>query len=129
MANRIKQYRYYAEAVENSSNGNEKNQPREIVSESGGYIPTSYNHYVSGLVFGDAFPILQLGVQALPGTKFYLNNALEPIIIGSTGIYELDLEGQTEINAISFDLESMELIKNNNNAFLIVDIIYDDGKE
>lgn len=129
MANRIKQYRYYAEAVENSSNGNEKNQPKEIVSESGGYIPTSYNHYVSGLVFGDAFPILQLGVQALPGTKFYLNNALEPIIIGSTGIYELDLEGQTEINAISFDLESMELIRNNNNAFLIVDIIYDDGKE
>lgn len=129
MANRIKQYRYYADAVKNSTNGNEKNQPREIADESGGYIPTSYNHYVSGLVFGDTFPVLQLGVQALPGTKFYLNNALEPVMIGSTGIYELDLEGQTEITNITFDHDSMVLIRDNNNAFLIVDIIYDDGKE
>lgn len=129
MANRIKQYRYYADGVENSANGNEKNQPQQIASESGDLVPTSYTHYCSGLVFGDCFPVLQLGIQALPGTKFYLNNALEPIIIGSTGIYELDLAGDTEITAITFDVDSMKLIKDNNNAFLIVDIIYDDGKE
>ena len=128
MANRIKQYRYYANS-NNPSVGNEKNQPIEIASESGSQIPVTHDHYCSGLVFGNAFPIIQLGVQALPGTKFYLNNALEPIIIGSTGIYELDLGGQTEITAINFDLESMKLIRDNNNAFLIVDIIYDDGKE
>lgn len=128
MANKIKQFRYYADAVANSTNGNEKNQPREIEVENG-YTPTSYNHYVSGLVFENTFPVLQLGVQALPGTKFYLNNALDPIMIGSTGIFELDLEGQTEITNITFDPESMILIRDNNNAFLIVDIIYDDGKE
>lgn len=128
MANKIKQYRYYADAVKNSTNGHEKNQPREIETENG-YIPTSYIHYTSGLVFENTFPVLQLGVQALPGTKFYLNNSLEPIMIGSTGIFELDLEGQTEITNITFDAESMMLIRDNNNAFLIVDIIYDDGKE
>jgi hypothetical protein len=46
-----------------------------------------------------------------------------------TGIYELDLVGQTEITAIQFDADSMVNINNNNNAYLIVDIIYDDGKE
>jgi hypothetical protein len=128
MANKIKQFRYYAEGS-TPSQGNEKNQPIVIAHDSGSQVPVSYSHYCSGLVFGDAFPILQLGVQALPGTKFYLNNALEPIIIGSTGIYELDLGGQTEITAINFDMDSMELIRDNNSAFLIVDIIYDDGKE
>lgn len=129
MAKRIKQYRYYADGVKNSASGNEKNQPQEIKNDAGEYVPTSYTHYVSGAVFGDTFPILQLGIQALPGTKFYLNNGLEPIIIGSTGIYELDLDGQTEITDISFDYGSMTLIRDNVNAFLIVDIIYDDGKE
>jgi hypothetical protein len=36
-------------------------------------------------------PIVQLGIQSVPGTKFYLNGSNNPIIIGNTGIYELDL--------------------------------------
>lgn len=128
MANKIKQYRYYADGPVQTQ-PNEKNQPKTISGDSGNAVPVTLEHYKSGLVFGDAFPVLQLGVQALPGTKFFLNNALEPIIIGSTGIYELDLGGQTEITAISFEGKSMELIRDNNNAFLIVDVIYDDGKE
>ena len=70
-------------------------------------------------------PISQLGIQALPGTKFYLNGSNDPIIIGHTGIYELDLEGLAEITALSFDAKSIEAINGNNNSFLIVDIIYE----
>lgn len=125
MANRIKQFRYYNDTADGVS----RNQPAQVVGEDGGLIDTTYQHYVSGLVFGNNFPVLQLGIQALPGTKFKLNNAVDPIIVGLTGIYELDLIGQTEITAIQFDADSMVNINNNHNAYLIVDIIYDDGKE
>jgi hypothetical protein len=60
---------------------------------------------------------------------FYLNNAVEPIIIGRTGIYELDLNGEIEISDMKFDFNSIEAINNNFNAYLIVDIIYDDREE
>lgn len=123
MANKIKQFRYYSDGVANDSS-NKKNQPSVLASG-----PVTSSHYVSGTVFGDIYPVLQLGIQAIPGTKFYLNNASDPIIIGNTGIYELDLAGQTEITHIRFDPESMAFIKGNVNAMLIVDVIYEDGKE
>jgi hypothetical protein len=124
MAKRIKQYRYYNEA----NNGVTKNQPSKVQDESGEMQDTSYKHYVSGLVFGSYFPVLQLGIQALPGTKFYLNNAVDPIVIGLTGIWEVDLDGQTEITAIQIDNQSIQNIANNPNAYLIIDVIYDDGE-
>lgn len=124
MAKRIKQYRYYND----NNNGVTQNQPKEVKGEDGVAQGVSYKHYVSGLVFGSNFPVLQLGIQALPGTKFYLNNAVDPIIIGLTGIWEIDLDGQTEITAIQIDNESIQNIRNNDNAFLIVDVIYDDGE-
>lgn len=123
MANKVKQFRYYSDSAANDTS-NKKNQPSAL--ETG---PVTSQSYTSGLVFGEIYPILQLGIQAIPGTKFYLNNASDPIIIGSTGIYELDLEGQTEITHIRFDAESMAFIKDNVNAMLIVDVIYEDGKE
>lgn len=124
MAKRIKQYRYYNEA----NDGVTKNQPSKVQDESGEMQDTSYKHYVSGLVFGSYFPVLQLGIQALPGTKFYLNNAVDPIVIGLTGIWEVDLDGQTEITAIQIDNQSIQNIANNPNAYLIIDVIYDDGE-
>jgi hypothetical protein len=54
-----------------------------------------------------------------------LNNSSSPIIIGHTGIFELDLNEQTEIFALSFEHKSLEFINNNINAYLIVDIIYE----
>lgn len=125
MAKRVKQYRYYSES---DTGLGKANQPITITGDDGSNIPVSYVHYISGRVFGKAFPVLQLGIQALPGTKFYLNNAVDPIIIGLTGIYELDLEGQTEITAIQMDAASMTNIKDNYNASLIIDVIYEDGE-
>lgn len=106
MAKQIMQFRYYAE-------GSSKNQPRTINKAK----------LSSGSVFSNYFPITQLGIQALPGTKFYLNNSTTPIIIGSTGIYELDLEGLSEITSLAFEALSVESINKNNNAYLIIDVI------
>ena len=113
MANVVKQFRFY------SDNDAAKNQPTEAKQTA----------YVSGDIFQAYFPILQLGIQSLPGTKFYLNEAVEPVIIGRTGIYELDLQGETEISALRFDVYSMDAIDKNINSYLIVDIIYDNGEE
>lgn len=104
---RIKQFRYYAD-------GNSKNSP-------GG----TYAGWVQGNIFSNYFPITQLGIQSLPGTRFYLNNSADPIIIGHTGIYELDLDGDTQITALQFAGESMVAVKNNDNSYVIVDIIYE----
>lgn len=112
MAKAIKQFRFY----ENSHNNN---YPKGITAAN----------LISGDIFdsNNCFPILQLGIQALPGTKFYLNDAVGPIIIGSTGIYELDIDGLAEIVRIQFAKASIETIANNDSAGLIVDIIYDDS--
>lgn len=123
MANKIKQFRYYSD-----TNNLGKNSP-SVITIDGADVDVSYAHYVSGAVFGECFPVLQFGIQSLPGTKFYLNNGNDPIIIGSTGIYELDLEGQTEITQIQMDGGSMKTINDNDSAYLIIDIIYDNGEE
>jgi hypothetical protein len=45
-----------------------------------------------------------------------------------TGIWEIDLDGQTEITAIQIDNQSIQNIRDNKNAFLIIDVVYDDGR-
>ena len=124
MAYKVKQFRYYNDKSSEVSES-KRNQPATL---DGTTTLITSDHYVSGGVFGKHFPVTQLGIQALPGTKFYLNEAVDPVIIGATGIYELDLTNGIQISKISFDPKSMEIIKNNDNAFLIVDIIYDDGE-
>lgn len=118
MAKRVKQIRYYSDA-------NTGNYPNG--SNGSGTAPT-YRNLISGSVFSKYVPILQLGIQSLPGTKFYLNGSNNPVIIGNTGIYELDVQGLTEINSLQFDAGSLALITNNATAYLIVDIIYEDGE-
>lgn len=111
MAKNIMQFRYYGD----SNKQNYPSNPKLTKGQLG-----------SGSAFSSYYPITQLGIQALPGTKFYLNNGLTPIIIGVTGIYELDLEGLSQINHLKFDLQSLNLISSDNNAYLIVDIVYGD---
>lgn len=110
MAKEVKQFRFY-----DNANSGGKNYPTTITQRS----------LVSGSAFADYMPITQLGIQSLPGTKFYLNNSNNPIIIGYTGIYELNLEGMAEITALSFDVKSLEAINGNPNSYLIIDIIYE----
>lgn len=126
MANKVKQFRYYNENSEKNQplklddmwKEYEENQPTDL-SE---YLKTLY---VNGKIFNKFYPIKQLGIQTMPGTKFYLNNGLTPIVVGFTGIFELDLEDQTEIFKLTFDNTSMKKIKENDSGYLLVDIIYD----
>lgn len=108
MAKQIMQFRYYED---NGIN----NQPKDI----------NRARLAKGSLFNNYLPITQLGIQALPGTKFYLNNSTTPVLIGSTGVFELNLEGLTEITNIHFDPLSLESIDKNPNAYLIIDIISD----
>lgn len=110
MAKKIMQFRYYGDVAESN-----KNQPANISKQS----------LASGSIFSDYLPIIQLGIQSVPGTKFYLNNGTTPIIIGSTGIYELDLDGVSSITQLSFDPSSLAALDTNLNGHLIVDIICD----
>lgn len=122
MANKIRQYRFY-----NNKNGANKNYPSSITINKT-TTDVTYDYYTNGTVFENNFPILQLGIQAPPGTRFKINEG-DDIIIGTTGIFELDLEGKTEITSLMFNEVSMAFINANDNLSLIVDTIYDDGKE
>lgn len=109
MARKVYQFRYYGD----SSN---KNQPNNLTGAK----------LRSGSAFKDRLPIKQLGIQTMPGVKFYLNNSVDPIIIGSTGIYELNVENLTEITALNFDLTAINMINNSpSTSYIIVDILYD----
>ena len=115
MARVVKQYRYYNDL------DTQRNQPSNVTKDK----------FISGLVFESpsCFPILQLGIQALPGTKFYLNSSIDPVTVGFTGIYELDLDNEVEIIKLTFNPTSMNEIEANSNGYLIVDVLYDDGLE
>ena len=112
MAKQIKQFRYYSEDEEIN------NSP----------IVINKDFLVSGKIFESCMPIYKLGIQAITGTTFYLNGSLEPIIIGNTGIFELDLGGNIEINALKFSEQSVNFINNNINAYLIIDMICEGGE-
>ena len=109
MANHIKQFRFYKE-------GDERNYPDKL-------IMTPMN-LQTGKVFADYMPISQLSIQALPGTKFYLNNSYEPIVIGYTGIYEIVINNLAEITSLKFDYQSIQNINKNKDTMLFVDVVY-----
>lgn len=110
---KIMQFRYFG-------NNSLKNYPENI----------THNSLVSGEIFNSYIPITQLGIQASPGTIFYLNNNTtnnNSIIMGNSGLYELNLEGIGEINEIHFNEDSIAAIHSIPGGHLIVDIIYEEG--
>ena len=112
MAKKIMQYRFFEE----NGNQNQPNTSYEMITK---------NNLINGAIFSNRTPITQLGIQTLPGTKFYLNNSVDPVEVGITGIYELDLSAGATITALRFDKTSLETIINNTTAFLIVDTVYE----
>ena len=106
MAKKIKQFRYYAE-------GDPKNSP-----------VASKDEYAKGTVFASVYPIAQLGIQALPGTQFFLNGSVKPITIGASGIYDLDIKNGARVTYLSFGNESMNRIAASDSSYLIVDVLY-----
>lgn len=106
----VKQFRYFNSA-------SEKNIPS--IEEN--------DKWKTNLLAGAYESVIKLGIQTLPGTKFYLNNnrTTEGIIIDHTGVYELDLRNiATVIHALAFDSASLAIIDAIDNANIIVDILY-----
>lgn len=112
MAKHLMQFRYYGDQLENNNLSN-----------------IEYKQLISGSYFinykPNATSIASLGIQTLPGVKFYLNNSqIDPIIIGPSGIYELGIDENYEITGLQFDRKSIDSINANNGAYLIIDIVY-----
>lgn len=83
---------------------------------------------VTGDAFRNYFPIRKIGIQSLPGTRFRFNANLDWIMIGATGLYELDLlDSSASIVDLKFDRNSLTSIHENQNAYLIIDILYEEG--
>lgn len=85
---------------------------------------TTAANMISGAAFSNYQSIFQLGIQAPPGTIFYINGSSNQIIVGSSGIFELDLLNKTAISSLRFDSKSIAFIQENNSSFIIVDILY-----
>ena len=118
MAKRVKQFRFYGL-------NNEDNFPNTNFSGK----PIGYNDYVTGSIFREVYPISQLGIQGLPGTKFYLNENINPIYIGMSGYYDLEIKHGIRVYRLGFDETSLQNINNTGNTGLIVDIIYGEEDE
>ena len=124
MYKKVIQLRYFGDTTINFNNKNGdnsithkmiQNQPEDLTSSV----------LMSGEIFEKYQPIIQLGVQTLPGVKMCLNSNLDPIIIGASGIYELDLtDSSVKITEIQFDSESLTLINNSPDGYLIIDLVY-----
>lgn len=109
MAKYINQVRYYGD-------GNAKNSASNVTLTT----------LQSGSTFHNTLPIVQLGIQTLPGMKVYINNHTNPVIVGQTGIYELNVDGISYITDLRFDGSTLSVInKNQNNAYLIIDYLYE----
>ena len=78
---------------------------------------------INGSAFQQYLPLSQLGVRALPGTQFYINGGVNPVIIGFTGLFEIDLTNGGSITELKFDEKSIEAIETNDSAYLVVDML------
>ena len=116
----IAQFRYRGTRIENSQIiPDPENYPTNLVQDM----------LVTGNIFRGYGPVSQLGIQAPVGMKFYLNNSNHPIMIGETGIYELDLENVGRITAIRFDKDDLERFYNYDEGYqsdkILIDIVYE----
>ena len=123
MARRVAQFRFFGDA-NTAFNSVDKtaiyhqmddNQPNSLTTTD----------LISGEVFDNYTPIIQLGIQSQPGLKFNLNTNLDPVVVGASGMYELDLtESSAVLTSLTFEKESLDLINMNPDGFLIIDIVY-----
>lgn len=84
------------------------------------------NDFISGNAFKKYLPIVQLGIQSVPGVTFRVNGSTDDgVRIGLTGIYELELSDNVYINSLAFDAPSLAMIDSSNTNKIVVDILYE----
>jgi len=69
--------------------------------------------------------VISLYIQTLPGVTINING--QSVKIGITGVYELEQKAGMIISNISMDESSLNLIRNNADAYLIFNAIYKEG--
>ena len=111
MAKRIQQFYFKGDGEEEKKS----NRPSPDINS---------DKYVDGSAFSSYCPISQLGIQALPGTKFYLHGDIYPITIGASGIFDLDIKNGARVTDLRFSRSDMDRISESGSGYLIVDIIY-----
>ena len=89
-------------------------------------IPASLTKSTVNSELAKYTPLYQLGVRALPGTKFYLNGSSIPVIVGFNGVFEIDFTDKSGgfITSIIFDSDSLDSIEENDSAYLVVDMMH-----
>lgn len=103
----IRQFRYYGD-------NDSRNYPEGL----------SMDQLVYNNIFGGLSSITQLGIQGRPGTMMFLNGQEYPIVIGETGIFEIDLQNYGQIFSIRFTAESLDDYQEFDDR-LLIDIIYE----
>lgn len=79
----------------------------------------------SGELLRNKGVITHLGLQASPETAFYLNHSDNPIFVGKTGIFEIDVEGYGVITSIAFTEDTLNHVHEGDG--ILIDIIYEGG--
>lgn len=105
----IRQYRYYGD-------GHASNYPPGLTKKQ----------LTDDNIFSGLGSISQLGIQGRPGTVIYLNGQTFPIVLGETGIYEIDLQNYGQIYSIQFGTAELENYALNKDR-LLIDFIYKGG--
>lgn len=119
MARAVHQFRFYK-----NSNAEERNEPSGTAFDA----VSGAEGFANGDVFKEYYPFYQLGIQTLPGTMIYLNGSEDPVVIGSTGIYELDASDGVEIFTLQVSGASLSQINDANDGYIIIDVLYDKKK-
>ena len=116
---KVYQFRYYGL-------DNEKNSP----NGENAWIGLSSDSTRPSNLLADYGSAVKIGIQTLPGVKFYISsNFSNGIIIDHTGVYELDLRNtNTTISKLYFDGSSLDRISEVDNASLIVDVLCNSGE-
>lgn len=119
MAKAVHQFRFYKD-----DSNEERNEP----SGAAFTAVSGAQGFANGDVFKEYYPFYQLGIQTLPGTMIYLNGSEDPVIIGSTGIYELDISDGVEVFTLQVSSASLSQISAANDGYIIIDVLYDKKK-
>lgn len=113
MAKQFTQLRYVGEAGENLTFLGDKN---EQLDWSNNIINEKY--------------VTQLGIYALPGTEFLLNQAKQPhgeqLVINNTGIFQIDVEDRP-ITSLRIGKDSYEKLQKETGHYIIIDVVYEGG--
>ena len=90
-----------------------------------------FNEGWSENIIANLGSVTQLGIYALPGTRFKINQAnsdsVEELIINGSGIFSINLEDRP-ITSISLAKASFDnIIPLGKKHFIIIDLIYEGG--